>query len=482
MVWSLTVAGLSAVLAVGTRGLSRLRREARPAPPLAQERAQRLSRLLRLRSVPAIRVHPTQSEPCLCGVFRPVVLLPGRWLASASVESLDAVLAHELAHAKRFDHLVNLAQRGLEVLLFFHPGVHWLSRSLRRQGEHCADALAVRLTGDPLALARTLESMARHRASPTTSRPLGAAFGGETTSLLPRIQELIGMTPTRKPVHIFWPLAALPAAAAVALVAASVGFADDKPASPSKAAQAADAAAAVQIPVPATAPAQLKDFREVTYDVRLVEFVELRWRDDLKDRLTPCGPEPEPRAWTLDAKSMNVLMKRLGSDNTTSILQFPRVTAFEKASAVFLVDPDAFSVGGGSVELEKDFSEKFKKNFKLGSIHSGRLRIDVRGSFTPSGTRVSLALNGPSRDVIVRRNRSDGSKPETPTSPPNISTFEYSGSCDVPTGYSLVVSAGQYEHGDGAKAERREQLVLVSPRRVVAEPKPSSPAPLPNPR
>ena len=226
--WSLVVLGLSVVMALGVKGLHRLCREASPAPRAVRERARKLGRLLRLRIVPAIRVHVTLDEPCLCGLFRPVILLPERWLAAAPADSLEAVLAHELAHARRSDHLVNLAQRILEALLFFHPGVHWLSRSLRRERELCADALAVRLTGDPLALAKALESVARLRVGPPPLRLVGAALGGESSSLLPRIQELIGMTPIRPRAQI-WPFAALPSAVAVALVAVSIGFAEDEP-------------------------------------------------------------------------------------------------------------------------------------------------------------------------------------------------------------------------------------------------------------
>src|SRR5262249_24605455 len=131
-----------------------------------------------------------------------------------------------LAQARRCDHLVNLAQRMLEVVLFFNPGVHWLSRSLRRQSELCADALAARLTGDPLALARALESVARLRiASPAPGRG-GVTLGGDRSFLFSRIQELIGMKPIRTRPQV-WPFVALPSALVVALLATAVGVAQD---------------------------------------------------------------------------------------------------------------------------------------------------------------------------------------------------------------------------------------------------------------
>ena len=122
--------------------------------------------------------------------------------------------AHELAHARRLDPIVNLFQRLVETLLFFHPAVHWLSRSLRRERELCTDALAVCLTRNPLALAEALESVARlrlHFRSPTGLPIAGSSLGGERQTLLPRIQELIGMMPTR-PRFPVWSFATLPVA------------------------------------------------------------------------------------------------------------------------------------------------------------------------------------------------------------------------------------------------------------------------------
>ncbi len=165
--WLLVAAPLALTLAIGMLATAVRRRESTAAPASIQSRSDRLAGRLGLRQMPRVLIHPRLDEPCLCGLFRPAVLLPGRWLAwveaGQDAGRLDAILAHELAHARRLDLPVNLAQRLVEVAFFFHPAVHWLSRSLRRQRELCADALAVSLTGDPLALAEALESVARLR-------------------------------------------------------------------------------------------------------------------------------------------------------------------------------------------------------------------------------------------------------------------------------------------------------------------------------
>ena len=223
-VWLVCVVSIAGCLALGARTVRRLCREAEPAADGIQRTARAMARRLRIARVPPVLVHDRVEEPFLGGALRPAIVLPRRWISGVRSDCLEAILAHELAHARRLDHIINLAQRIVEMFLFFHPAVHWLSRSLRRQREFCADALAIRLTSDPLALAGALESVALLRLS-SPPAPAGAStLGGHSTSLLPRIQELLGMKPSRKRFDL-WPLVALPAAGFFALFAASAGLA-----------------------------------------------------------------------------------------------------------------------------------------------------------------------------------------------------------------------------------------------------------------
>ena len=56
------------------------------------------------------------------------MLLPAAWVLEMTPESLEAVIAHELAHLRRWDQWTNLLQRLVETL-FYHPAVWWLSRA-----------------------------------------------------------------------------------------------------------------------------------------------------------------------------------------------------------------------------------------------------------------------------------------------------------------------------------------------------------------
>ena len=70
------------------------------------------------------------------------------------------VLWHELAHVRRYDNLVNLIQRIVESVLFFHPLVWIVSGWVRREREHCCDELVVARTGQPRAYAEILVHLA----------------------------------------------------------------------------------------------------------------------------------------------------------------------------------------------------------------------------------------------------------------------------------------------------------------------------------
>jgi HEAT repeat protein len=126
--------------------------------------------------------------PTVIGWLRPVLLLPASALTGLPPRQLEVILIHELAHIRRHDYLVNLVQSLVEVLLFYHPAVWWLSRQVRRERESCCDDLAVALCGDRLLYARALLALAEAR-QPQPALSLAAGGG----VLLERIRRLLGV-------------------------------------------------------------------------------------------------------------------------------------------------------------------------------------------------------------------------------------------------------------------------------------------------
>lgn len=133
-------------------------------------------------------------SPTVVGWLRPVILLPIAALANLTPGQVEAILAHELAHIRRHDYLVNLLQTLSETLLFYHPGVWWVSARIRSEREHCCDAVAVEACGDAVGYAAALtelESARTGRPFPAGQAALAlAATGG---SLLERVRRVLRM-------------------------------------------------------------------------------------------------------------------------------------------------------------------------------------------------------------------------------------------------------------------------------------------------
>jgi beta-lactamase regulating signal transducer with metallopeptidase domain len=124
--------------------------------------------------------------PVLLGWVRPIILLPPSALIGLTPQQLEMVIAHELAHVARYDHILNLFQVVVETILFYHPAVWWLSRRIRDERELCCDDRAMALYDDRFAYASALAFLETQRSSAPL---LGlAATGG---SLLLRMRRLL---------------------------------------------------------------------------------------------------------------------------------------------------------------------------------------------------------------------------------------------------------------------------------------------------
>lgn len=190
LAWSAGVVLLSGRLLLGVAGLWRLRRGRRAASEEVAAQLARLAGALRMRR-PRVFVHDGIGEALAVGLFRPFILLPASWLLELPAPMLEAVLAHELAHVRRGDLWVNLLQRVVETMLFYHPAVWWLSRQLRLDRELCCDELAVAATAERLIYVQTLAHVAQLTLDRRASA--AAAIGGVRGTLLQRVQHLLGV-------------------------------------------------------------------------------------------------------------------------------------------------------------------------------------------------------------------------------------------------------------------------------------------------
>jgi len=158
-----------AMLGTGLIGVEQLRRSSRLVEiGDLPRRCRLLADSLGIARRVGVGICDRLAAPILLGIFRPLILLPSAALTGWSIEQLEMVLLHELAHLRRWDNLVNLAQRVVESLLFFHPVAWWLSGWVRLERELCCDRLVVERLGQPFAYAKMLVALSGsiHRVRP----------------------------------------------------------------------------------------------------------------------------------------------------------------------------------------------------------------------------------------------------------------------------------------------------------------------------
>jgi beta-lactamase regulating signal transducer with metallopeptidase domain len=185
--WLLGVFGLSLWHLGGWARLQRLKKQmVKRVDNSLQTKMNELAARLRVNRVIELVESALVQVPTVIGWLRPVILLPTSALTGLTAEQLEALLAHELAHIRRYDYLANMLQTVVETLGFYHPAVWWISHRIRIERENCCDDLAVSISGDRIRYAKALTSMEEIRAS--RSGLAVAATGG---SLFSRIRRLV---------------------------------------------------------------------------------------------------------------------------------------------------------------------------------------------------------------------------------------------------------------------------------------------------
>ncbi|MBU6343279.1 MAG: M56 family metallopeptidase, partial [Bacteroidetes bacterium] len=139
------------------------------ADTVFQSRTQELSKRLALARPVRLMASALIHTPMTLGHLKPIILLPIGLINQLSVAEVEAILAHELAHIKRQDWLINLLQAFMEALFYYHPAVWWMSEQIRKEREHCCDDIAIGLTENRLSYAKALvqvQEMALNGAQP----------------------------------------------------------------------------------------------------------------------------------------------------------------------------------------------------------------------------------------------------------------------------------------------------------------------------
>jgi beta-lactamase regulating signal transducer with metallopeptidase domain len=270
--WAAGVTILVLRLAGGCWTVRRLQTAAaRRTPSRWQPVANRLA--LRLGIGAAIPVHDTAlvDTPTVAGWLRPVILLPVSAFTNLAPPQIEAILAHELAHVRRHDYAVNVAQTVVETLLFYHPGVWWVSARVREEREHCCDDVAVAVSGDAREYAAALVELESRRVHHTL------ALAATGAPLRARVRRLLALPPGNE---------SRPAGALIVIALSTLAIA--LPArSESTAVAAAPAAQVIQ------APGRTEPYDRFDWNLRTSGHFDVYYRPEMLTQLDRVAQDAE---------------------------------------------------------------------------------------------------------------------------------------------------------------------------------------------
>ena len=161
-IWSALSFGLLVWMTARWRQVARDVKRVAPAPAWLDELFNAAKSSIGLRRNVRLRVTDQAMSPAVCGLFRPVILLPQSLVEKLPPAQLRAVLLHELTHLRRGDVWANCAQALVQIVYWWHP-LLWLANARTRsvREEAVDDAVMLALRDEAEAYAPTLLEVAK---------------------------------------------------------------------------------------------------------------------------------------------------------------------------------------------------------------------------------------------------------------------------------------------------------------------------------
>jgi parallel beta-helix repeat protein len=148
LVWLAVVIAMGLLLlqrALFVRGLVA---QAKKAGRLMNDELAHCCASMRIKCRVGLKVSPNAMTPSVCGLIRPVILVPWNLASTLGASRLRTVLMHELAHIRRADLWVNLAQTILQIMYFYNP-LLWIANCvIRRIREQAVDEAVLVAMGE----------------------------------------------------------------------------------------------------------------------------------------------------------------------------------------------------------------------------------------------------------------------------------------------------------------------------------------------
>lgn len=143
-IWLLGCLLMLGRIAFSYGSLLRMRRRLGFAEDGQRDQVQRLAEEFGIKRNVSIFISRQVSMPMTIGSLKPLIVLPPDLIHNLSTTEFESVIAHELAHIKRWDYLTNFLQRLVQSYLFFHPAVWFIGKHLMIERELACDDWAVK--------------------------------------------------------------------------------------------------------------------------------------------------------------------------------------------------------------------------------------------------------------------------------------------------------------------------------------------------
>jgi len=223
-VWSAGIAILVLRWSIGYYRIGQMVRRAQPAPDGIRGECRRAARAVGCRSDVDVRQSALVQSPLLCGLGRPVLLLPPRMCEGAYRADLPAIFAHELTHVRFRDLLWNAGLHLISIVLWFHPLVWRLRRAHLAACELVCDAVSASFVGNVGQYCRTLARIAVESVALASPAGIAMARSSNVKRRLDTLRRKVFCMPLRRRSAVVFGLTALLAAATLgALQFASAG-------------------------------------------------------------------------------------------------------------------------------------------------------------------------------------------------------------------------------------------------------------------
>ncbi|MEN6332939.1 MAG: M56 family metallopeptidase [Phycisphaerales bacterium] len=146
--WLIVVAVMLALLAQRALFVRRLVAQSQDASERMLSLLDRCRRQMRVRTPVRLRVTSVSASPSVCGLVRPTILIPQGMLIHLDSGQWKSILLHELAHLRRADLWVNLAQTLLQIAYVYNPLLWLANATIRKVREQAVDETVLAAMGD----------------------------------------------------------------------------------------------------------------------------------------------------------------------------------------------------------------------------------------------------------------------------------------------------------------------------------------------